>query len=94
MAEWFSTPDSEAQFSVAGWQEIGGDWNDVENGDTPLEALTEAVGDDYLAGIEQITVHLITEGGDDIYYTIAGPFADWEQIAEFVDDAADVYLAG
>ena len=88
MSQWYESPDHDGVFSVAGWEPIGGDWHDVENGDTSLEDSQFGPGD-----MDQVTIHYVnSETGDDIYFTMSsGPWMDWAQFVDFMDDALDGY---
>lgn len=80
-------PEHEGSFTVAGYNFFGGDWNDVERGDTPLEDI----GLDYITDVERVTVHYVNPQGDDIYYTVHGPFDDWESFVSQVEYDLDPY---
>lgn len=86
-ADWHDVPDGGHAF-IAGWEPYpGGDWRDVENGEEPFE--DSAVG---WEDIERVTVHYINaDTGADVYFTVWGPFADWDSFMMIVDDAADNY---
>jgi hypothetical protein len=80
--------DHDGGYSVAGWQSWDGDWQDVETGEgLPLE---EVYPDD-LEAVEMATIHYTNSAGDDIYFTIHGPFDDWESMELAIDDALDSY---
>lgn len=90
MADWYSLEDTDSgrdgSFSVAGYREIGGDWVDVENGGQSLEASATDVWE-----LDTVTVHYVNDLGDDIYYTIGGPWSDWDSMVEFVEYGLDGY---
>jgi hypothetical protein len=88
LTNWYESPDHDGVFSVAGWEAIGGDWHDVENGDTSLEASSLGPWD-----MDQVTIHYVDEAsGDDMYFTMSnGPWEDWDQFVDFMDDALDGY---
>lgn len=88
MASWYESPDHEGFFSVAGWEPIDGYWRDVESGDQSLEASPYEPWD-----LDQVTIHYTNpETGDDFYFTMSnGPWEDWEQFVDFMDDALEGY---
>lgn len=76
----------EGDFEIAGWADFGGSWRDVENGDLPYEDSDVPAWD-----VEQVTYHYTNDAGDDVYYTIDGPFADYDDMMEAIADSLESY---
>lgn len=76
----------EGDFEIAGWSAFQGDWHDVENGDTPYEDSDVPPWD-----VEQVTYHYTADDGTDVYFTIDGPFADYDDLMEAIADSLDSY---
>lgn len=86
MAGHWHDLDSGGEFSIAGWQADSTGWYDVEKGDMPFEESYHDLGD-----LEIIVYHYHDEMGNDTYFTLYGPFDDWETIGDLIDDAMDRY---
>lgn len=78
--------DNGGSYSVAGYQAIGETWNDVEKGDTSLEDSPWDPSD-----LDIVVFHYQDEGGNDLYFTLYGPFDDYEGLADLIDDCLDRY---
>lgn len=79
-----------SEAKVAGY-EIGGTWHDVE-GDSPGSIPHAApLTEDLLPDVDMLTVHVIDSAGIDFYYTLHGPWDDWETLMDLVDDLYTEY---
>lgn len=79
--------DDGSWWSIAGWEGLGGGWNDVEAEGAPR-------AEDHVSpwNLDQITVHYLnSETGDEIYFTLNGPFEDWDQIDDLIGESLDHY---
>lgn len=86
MADDSGDPPDDRGWDVAGWAEFHGEWHDVEAGDRDLDfSVTDPVD------VDQITIHYINDAGDEIYFTLNGPFDDWDDVQSQIDDALDRY---
>lgn len=87
MADWYEMEGREGSFSVAGYNIIGGDWQNVETGGgTPFEDTPFDVSD-----VDRMTLHYVNPAGDDVYFTVLGPFDDWDSLVDYFDDMLDGY---
>lgn len=83
-AEWHELDDG--YYSIAGWEAIGGEWHDVEKGGTPLEDSAFDYDD-----LERLTFHYMDDSGNDVYFTVYGPWEGEEGIEDIIADALDYY---
>lgn len=86
--EWYERDDG-SFWSIAGYDSFGDSrWHDVEGeGATPAEE--SGLG---AAGLDRVTIHYSNpETGDDIYFTLHGPFEDYDQIDDFIGEALGAY---
>lgn len=74
------------QFSIAGWQADVGDYHDVESGHLPFEDSNFDEAD-----LEIVVFHYADESGNDVYYTVYGPFDDYDSMEAIIDDVLDRY---
>lgn len=85
-AGWYDSSGHDGTWSIAGWQEIRGEWKDVEKGDTPLEDS----GVD-IQNVDRVTFHYVNPTGDDVYFTAWGPWEDWDALGDYIDYILDPY---
>lgn len=79
--------DHDGEFSIAGYNIIGGDWHNVESGGgTPFESTGFDVGD-----LDRATFHYTSPAGDDVYFTVHGPWDDWESFVDYLEYIMDGY---
>lgn len=84
-SEWHEL-DNGGGYTIAGWQADGSDWHDVEKGETPFESSPYELDD-----VEILVYHYQDEAGNDAYFTLYGPFSDWETVDDIIADALDNY---
>jgi len=75
---------------IAGY-EVGGTWYDVEGESPGSVPHADPPTENLLPEIDMVTVHVIDSEGTDFYYTLHGPWDDWETFWEIVDDLYTEY---
>lgn len=85
---WHQREDG-SYWSIAGWDTFGSsDWNDVET-----EGATRFEDSGYdLSDLDRVTVHYMdTDTGDEIWFTLHGPFEDYDDMDAQIGESLDHY---